>query len=457
MFEADGRTDSAPGTRLRRWTRSQPRRIVLGMPDLTPTLLPGIHAHRLPDLDLGPGAVHPDYAGRSILNLPSTLDRWLGLPPGPHAPLALPRLDDLAAGARQVVVCLLDALSLSRFTAWLDGPGQALQPLVADGLLAPLTSVVPSTTTAALTTLWTGRSPAEHGILGYELLLREYGLVANMITLGPAAFDSQRGLLERAGVRPPSLLPVPTLGSRLAQAGVEAHAFIGNAIRGSGLSRMHYADAELHGFGSPADLWHSVRLLVERPAERRRFVWAYYSGVDALSHVYGPDSDRVQVEYEFFARALVDLFVRPLDRSAASDVVLLLLADHGQVATSIQARYALARHPGLTRRLQLAPTGESRLPYLYLRPGQGEAVEEYVERTWPGAFTVLDVDHALRAGLFGPGTPCDQAAARLGDRIVVSRDSAYLWWADKPDTLLGRHGSLTAEEMIVPLLAVRLG
>ncbi|MCJ7677939.1 MAG: alkaline phosphatase family protein, partial [Anaerolineales bacterium] len=301
------------------------------MPDLTSALLPDIRACRLPDLDLGPGAVHPNYSGRSILNLPSTLDRWLGLTPGPHTPLAIPGLDDLAAGARQVVVCLLDALSLSRFTAWLDGPGRTLQPLVADGLLAPLTSVVPSTTTAALTTLWTGRSPAEHGILGYELLLREYGLVVNMITLAPAAFDNHRGLLERAGVRPRSMLPLPTLGSRLAQAGVEAHAFIGNAIRGSGLSRMHYADVELHGFGSPADLWHGVRLLVERPAQGRRFVWAYYSGVDALSHVYGPDSDRVQVEYEFFARALVDLFVHPLDRNAARDVILLLLADHGQV------------------------------------------------------------------------------------------------------------------------------
>jgi hypothetical protein len=127
------------------------------------------------------------------------------------------------------------------------------------------------------------------------------------------------------------------------------------------------------------------------------------------------------------------------------------------VATTIQPDYQLARHPGLARRLHLAPTGESRLPYLYLRPGQAQAVEEYLARAWPGAFGLLDSEHALRAGLFGPGEPCDQAAARLGDRIVVSRDSAYWWWADKPDTLLGRHGSLTAEEMIVPLLAVRLG
>ncbi len=427
------------------------------MPDLTTAILPVLRSQRLPDLDLGADAFHPHYSGLSILNLAASIDRWLSLPPGPHPPLALEALDPMAKDARQIVVCLLDALSFARFTNWLEGPGRALQPLVADGLLAPLTSVVPSTTASALTTLWTGRSPAEHGILGYELLLREYGLITNMITLAPAAFDNQRGLLERAGVHPRTLLPFPTLGTRLTQAGIEAHAFVGNSIRNSGLTRMHYADAVLHGFGSPADLWHSLRQLVESPPPGRRFAWAYYSGIDALSHVYGPDSDQVRAEYEFFVRAMVDLFVQPLDRRVGRQVLLLLLADHGQVATPIQPHYQLAQHTGLARRLHLSPTGEARLPYLYLRPGQAAAADEYIGRSWPGGFTRLKSDHALSAGLFGPGTPCLQAASRLGDVVLIAHGPAYLWWSDRPDTLLGRHGSLTADEMLVPLLATRLG
>jgi hypothetical protein len=426
------------------------------MPDLTSTILPVLTSHRIPGLDLGAEAIHPHYSGLSILNLAASLESWLGLPPGPHTPLQLPALDSLAKGAQQVVVCLLDALSFSRFTHWLEGPGRPLLKMVEDGLLAPLTSVLPSTTTSALTTLWTGRSQAEHGILGYELLLREYGLIANMITLAPAAFDNQRGLLERAGVRPQSLLPVPTLGTRLMQAGMEAHAFIGNSIRGSGLSRMHYADTTVHGFGSPADLWHSMRQLVERAPDGKRFTWAYYSGVDALSHIYGPDSDLVRAEFEFFVRAMVDLFVQPLGQSAGRDVLLLLLSDHGQVATTVQPLFQLSRHPNLTRGLHCSPTGEARLPYLYLKPGRVEMVREYINREWPDVFTWLDSGDALRAGLFGPGTPCEQAASRLGDAVLVSHGPAYLWWADKPDTLLGRHGSLTAEEMLVPLLATRL-
>jgi hypothetical protein len=425
------------------------------MPDLTSTILPTLRSHRLAGLDLSANSVPPHYSGLSILNLAASLERWLGLPPGPHAPLQVSALDAMAEDAQQIVVCLLDALSFSRFTGWLEGPARPLRPLIDDGLLAPLTSVVPSTTTSALTTLWTGHSPAEHGILGYELLLREYGMITNMITLAPAAFDNQRGLLERAGVRPQSLLPVPTLGTRLAQAGQEAHAFIGNSIRNSGLSRMHYADTILHGFGSPADLWHSLRELIGRPFERRRFAWAYYSGVDALSHVYGPDSDLVRSEFEFFVRAMVDLFVAPLEKRTGLDVLLLLLSDHGQVGTTPRPRFQLAQHPDLYRDLHCSPTGEARLPYLYLKPGHAESARQYIHREWADAFTWIDSGDALRAGLFGPGTPCAQAAFRLGDAVLISQGDAYLWWADKPDALLGRHGSLTAEEMLVPLLAVR--
>ena len=58
--------------------------------------------------------------------------------------------------------------------------------------------------------------------------------------------------------------------------------------------------------------------------------------------------------------------------------------------------------------------------------------------------------------LFGPGTPHPRLSDRLGDLIVAAHDDAYLWWAEKENPLVGRHGGLSAEEMIVPLLSVAL-
>jgi hypothetical protein len=94
--------------------------------------------------------------------------------------------------------------------------------------------------------------------------------------------------------------------------------------------------------------------------------------------------------------------------------LLILVADHGQIATQPDPHYDLSNHPSLARRLHILPTGENRLMYLYLRPGQGEAAREYIERTWPNQFVFLDPVFAINAGLFGPGKPHPRLRDRLG-------------------------------------------
>ncbi len=417
------------------------------------TALQRIKDHHLPHLDLGANAVHPAYQGLSILNVPSSLSRWLGAPPLPHPPIDLEGYDDLAEGASQIVVILMDAVGLNLFQRWVDGPANSLQNLIRQGVLGALTSVVPSTTSAALTTLWTGRSPAEHGILGYELFLKEYGLVANMITHVPASYDAEAGSLSHAGFDPETFLPVPTIGPHLSAAGVDTHAFLHEKIAGSGLSRMHYPGVKQRAFADLPDLWVRLRELVGSGAGEKRYIWAYHGEVDNLAHLHGPDDPGVEAAFTAFADSLMSDFV---DRVSAKGTLLILMADHGQISTRKDPHFEIRNHPDLDRRLHMQPSGENRLAYLYPKPGQTDAVEEYITRTWPRMFQILHSGHALEAGLFGPGKPAKSTRSRIGDRLAVSQGEGYLWWANKENPLLGRHGSVTSEEMLVPFLMVRL-
>lgn len=426
------------------------------MPDITDRIVERLRLHRIAGIPSGPDMVFPAYHGLSILNLPSSVSRWLGGFDLPHPALDLPILEPMAEGCQQVICVLVDALSLDRFRRWFDNLIPALDPASERSFLGALTSVVPSTTSAALTSLWTGHSPGEHGILGYELLLREYGLVANMITHAPMTFEGSNGLLYRAGFRPESALPVPTWGPQLRQHGITAHAFLANSILHSGLSRMHYEDVQVHGFGAPSDLWIAVRELAESPIEHRRLIWVYYGDVDGLSHHYGPDSEQARAEFVSFMRTMYEQFIEPFDGDARRPTLLMLLSDHGQISTPLNPHYEIRNHPTLIRRLHILPTGENRLAYLYSRPGQVEALQEYFERTWPGSFSLYPSSLLLEVGLFGPGKPCGAALARIGDLTAVSHGDAYLWWAMKENPLLGRHGGLHAEEMLVPLYVTRL-
>jgi hypothetical protein len=91
-----------------------------------------------------------------------------------------------------------------------------------------------------------------------------------------------------------------------------------------------------------------------------------------------------------------------------------------------------------------------------VRPGQMEAVHETLLRTWPNQLNLLDPAYSAELGLFGPGEMHPHLLDRLGDLLVAWRGNAYLWWANKHNRLLGRHGGLHPEEMLVPLLAFRI-
>ena len=427
------------------------------MPDLSENFLPRLKAHRLPGLDLGAGSVYPNYEGYSLLNLPGGICRLLGVPPAGALPLADEMLQPYLRQYRRVVLLVLDGLGLFRFQAFLQqGLGSAWQERLPQASLTPLTSVCPSTTAAALTTLWTGASPAAHGIAGYELWLKEYGVTTNMITHAPMTFAGDTGGLKRAGFQPESFLPVPTLGGHLLQAGVQPYAFMHQSIAHSGLSAMHLRQATVYPFHDPGDMLVSLRnLLNEHPGERL-YSYVYWGNLDELSHRFGPDDERVAVEFEAFSRILGERFLDRLTPAARKDTLLLMTADHGQMATPKDAQYDLQKHPDLLAALHLWPTGENRLAYLHVRPGQVAFVQEYVEKTWPGQIRLIPTEQVLRSGLMGPGKPHPRLADRLGDLVAFPRDGAYWWWADKENPLLGRHGGLSPSEMVVPLYALPL-
>jgi hypothetical protein len=426
------------------------------MNDLTENYLPNIKNHHIPNLDLGKDALYPAYENQSLLNVPSTLCDWFSAPGLLHPTLGLAELNDLAEGCQQIILVLIDAVSHKRFQEWITRIDPEFHSALQDSYLFPLTSIVPSTTCSVLTTLWTGRSPAEHGILGYELFLREFGLIANMITHSPACFEGRVGLLYQAGFQPEIALPVPTLGPHLSKAGVEIFALLSNNILNSGLSRMHYPSVDTYGFRAQTDLWIQVRNLAKMKLAKTRLIWVYYGIVDNYSHHYGPDSEQAEAEFITFLNTMHRVFLSKYVGATHQKTLLMILSDHGQLHTPKNPHYDLANHPTLINRLHMFPTGENRLAYLYPRPGQTEAVQEYITRTWPGMFQIIPSSHALENGLFGPGEPTREASSRIGDYLVVSQEDAYLWWSSKPNPLLGRHGGLSEEEMVVPLLAMRL-
>lgn len=427
------------------------------MTDLTTALLPKLKSYRLPGFDLGDDFVYPHYQGGSILNVASTLCHLFGVPeigaPALMEEISTP-IQNLVPNVRRVVLVLMDALALHRFQRWVGEGGVPLWgELLERGVLAPLTSVVPSTTSCALPSIWSGLSPAQHAMVGYEVWLKEYGMVANMITQSPFTVP---GSLEKAGFKPEEALPGPTLGMHLSRYGIQSYAFQHFSIANSGLSRVFFKDTKVKSFGTGVEMAVNLRQLIESHPDERQMIGVYWGNVDHYSHVYGPDDERAQAEFTNFSTVFRDLFVNKLSPSLRKDTLVVLMADHGQLHTRKDPHFDLKSHPNLARRLPMLPTGENRMIYLFIRPGQTEAVREYLDRTFMNQFALVDPGYAVEAGLFGPGAPHPRLRDRIGDLIAIPRKESYLWWGSIENPIFGRHGGIGPEEMLVPFLAAGL-
>jgi hypothetical protein len=434
------------------------------MPDITGALIKNIRDQRLKDFYIGDEYIYPAYNGLSLLNISSGVCQLFGAPEFGYSSLSSDIIDHFTGDAqgrvKTVILILVDALGLYTFQRWLElEKAMVWNSLVEQGLLGALTSVVPSTTSSALTSLWTGRSTAEHGIAGYELWLKEYGLVANMILHSPISFTGSpgsSGSLSMAGFNPEEFLPYKTLGIHLEENGVKSYAFQHLGIARSGLSKMFLKGADVHPFVTAADMWINVRSLLETKKDERSFIWVYWGEVDYLSHRYGPSDERPYAEFSTFSTAFERFFLSRLSPEARENTLLILTSDHGQVETPFNPHFDLRSHPDFRRRLYILPTGENRMMYLFPRSGEREAVNEYLERTWPQQFDLFDPRQAVEGGLFGPGKQHPLLSDRLGDLAVTGKGNSFLWWAQKDNILLGRHGGLSPEEMLIPFLAVRL-
>jgi len=408
---------------------------------------------------LPPGEfVVPDYDGLCLANIPATVAALLGGElPGACPPLRPELWRGWADGVRRVIFLLVDAMGyLQLQEAMARGDVPAWNRLAERGALFPITTVFPSTTNAVLTTLWTGYSPAAHGLLAFELYLREFGVAASALFFWPVACH-QHDLLVEWGLKPEDFVPVPALGETLTKQGIAVRTFTRKTYAESALSQMHRRGLEqIDGFVGASDLWVGLRRALGESQSGRLFISAYWDVVDGISHKYSPDDDSWATELRTIGYMLEEEFLRRLTPAEREGTLLIITADHGMVPTPPEVAVKLDDHPALRDALLIPPMGESRAPFFYPHPDRRETLRDYLDGELGDAFVTLERNAVLESGLLGPGPIYSETPYRLGDLVALARGNHYLAEKEKSLEMLGRHGGMSPTEMLVPLFIVRL-
>lgn len=359
----------------------------------------------------------PDYDGACVANVvPAVLGRREGAP----AWLPEPVVD-----ARQVLLFVLDGMGWEQLQ---ERP--RLAPTMTRMAGGPITSVVPSTTATALTSLTTGMPPAVHGVVGYRILVPN-GEILNVLRWTTASGDA------RNTTPPESLQPFDAF------LGTKPPVVTRAEFADSGFTRAHLAGSPLFGWRYPSTLVARARAVL---AEGHDLVYAYYAGVDTVAHEFG-FGELYDAEV-----AAADHLVADLLGILPPGAALMVVADHGEVFVGD----AVVPLGSDVVELAAVTSGEGRFRWLHARPGLVGPLLEATRHHHGDHAWVRSREEVVAEGWFG-GELRPDVAARLGDVALVAHEP--IAFDDPTDTgsyrLQCRHGSLTAPEMLVPLLGAR--
>ena len=345
---------------------------------------------------------------------------------GPAGTTALPAwFPSAVSGARQVVLLVLDGLGWHQLRrhAWCAPTLSAMEG-------GAITTVAPSTTVTALTSIATGLTPGEHGLIGYRIDLG--GHVVQMLRWG-----DERGDLR--AVYPPEIVqPTPPF------LGASVPVLSKAELEGSAFTEAHLRGTKPMGWRAPSSIAVTIRTLLASGAP---FVYAYYDGVDKIAH------ERGFGEYYEAELGAADRLVADVMGVLPHGAALVVTADHGQVMVGDAT---IAPDASLMR-LVTHQSGEGRFRWLHVRTGThvdalAVARDRYGDIAW-----IVERDQVIDEGWFGPRVS-DVARRRMGDiALVPFADVSFSDPMDSgPFVLQCRHGSLTPEEMDVPLLAFQV-
>ncbi|MFN2188175.1 MAG: alkaline phosphatase family protein [Candidatus Promineifilaceae bacterium] len=407
-------------------------------------------------LNLNSEFIRPDYSGATIANIPATAAALLDADFNGLPPLKKELWKPFQGRATRIVLLLIDSFGWHLLNQYRSELEWFLNRADVSG---KITSVFPSTTVAALSSIWTGYAPGQHGLVGLRLFFPEYAVLGQLIKFTPE-FISYPDALVKAGTDPADFLEVPGFGEQLSKAGVPTHAFKGYNIVDSALSKMHDRGVQNeYGFLTSADLFTQLGHMLESTAGSPLYSYAYWPAVDSLSHIYGPSHAAVGAELLAVFHQFKTLLLDSLSPGARRDTIVFVTGDHGQIATTPDQYVKVDEEKDLKALLLMRPAGEPRTPYLFAKQGRKQELLELLQHRFGEALQAWDVNEVIESGLLGPGPVSDIVAQRIGDVAATMRDRHVLLTSKetaKIEKFIGRHGGMTADEMEVPWLGFHL-
>ncbi len=370
-----------------------------------------------------------------LINLLASLERGLGSESPLNPAFPLPALPPEAVSRHShVLFWLIDGFALDYLSH---------TPALRTDLFQQIETVFPSTTASAITSVFTGVSPAQHGLLGWRTYLPHPQRTLTVLPAREADLGGNSAALStlelQSRIHPPLLIErLPRRTTMISPAAI-AHSSYNRLMSGSATVMNFRRLEEL-----PALLGAHVRASTGVP----HYTYLYWSHLDHLGHEFGPDSAQVRNHL-----AEVDaVYARILRALEGTGALFLTSTDHGM--RTVSRRLNIRDAPGVSACLRHPLTGEPRAALAHVKPHRHRQFRRAIQAAYGSSVELIEMNEWLSGRAFGSGRPHPELQARAGDYLLFPDADSYLVDPAGDDTgpeFRGAHGGLTREEREIPL------
>ena len=304
-----------------------------------------------------------------------------------------------------------------------------------------ITSVYPSTTTAALTTYYSGRPPIETGWIAMSQYFKEYGRAIEMLR----ETDSYTGeSIKSSKINVFDLIKYIPIYEQIEQASPHVKAYEINPTYCKARSKRNINADNI------SLLCDSVEALCRN--EDNNFILAYSDKPDVLLHKYGCKSKEVK-DFILNAESNIKALYNKLKNT---NTLFIISADHGH--KDINKVYNIVDMEDIQECLILPPSLESRVVSFWVKEEKKELFEKLFNEKFNDEFLLYTKQEFLNKHMLGYGNQHKKVDDFIGNYIALSTGDSIIKLGtniskEKPDKK-STHCGLTPEEMEVPLIIV---
>lgn len=374
---------------------------------------------------------YPDY-NNCILNLITSILKYYKVESN-HS--SLYKLDNILKKDFKNVVLIV-----------LDGMGEhVLNNISPNGFFKKneidcITSVYPSTTTAALTTYYSGKPPYETGWIAWSQYFKEYGRAIDML---PHRESYQNDSFANASIDIfKEVVNYEPVFSQIEKASPNVQAYEitpdYSDVRSKRSIRANNVD----------EICDNLETLCS--SNGRKFIMAYCDNPDSTLHKFGCCSDEAK-NILLNAENRIEKMCKSL-----TDTAIVICADHGH--KDIVKTYNILDYPEILDCLILPPSFEQRALSFWVKEDRKEDFVNLFNKDFSEKFMLLTKEEFLNKHFLGYGTKHRKIDDFIGNYIAISISDIAIkletYLAPGKKDKKSTHCGLTIDEMEVPLIVV---